>query len=436
MTDKNKLLTSYAEEYLRTHMIKDPFIIRSFAYSASMAGYSYSGKMVREIPYKNSPVKAIINCEGLVYGVSGFAEAVRNLVYFLDKAKINTTIDPHDKVGADGLKVENTKKGMVINKLANVEYVGNKKKIRIVMNVPNGIKRRDPEEYLIAYIMFETQDFPKNFIASLKEQKVNEIWTPSQFNVDNIKKAGWKKPIFRMPLGVDTNRFNPDKVKPLDHTQSPIGYFKDKFIFLSIMGWSERKGVKRLMEAYIREFSIHENVILYIKGGWYDENKALLEYMVAKQKVNKKDSPMVYIDFSRYSDEMLPSLYKSANAFVLPSLGEGWGLNYTEAMSMGLPTIGTQSTSMVDFMTQINSFPIRIEKMATEPDCDWITPDYIGRKFAIPDIDSLRKQMRDVYSYRNGYLKQPEYARQDMLTKFTWEKASDKWIERLKEIAK
>ena len=37
----------------------------------------------------------------------------------------------------------------------------------------------------------------------------------------------------------------------------------------------------------------------------------------------------------------LPRLYKGADAFVLPSRGEGWGRPHIEAMSMGLPTIAT-----------------------------------------------------------------------------------------------
>lgn len=37
----------------------------------------------------------------------------------------------------------------------------------------------------------------------------------------------------------------------------------------------------------------------------------------------------------------MPSLYKSADCFVLPTHGEGWGLPTMEAMAMGLPTITT-----------------------------------------------------------------------------------------------
>ena len=37
----------------------------------------------------------------------------------------------------------------------------------------------------------------------------------------------------------------------------------------------------------------------------------------------------------------LPKLYKAADAFVLPSRGEGWGRPHVEAMAMGLPVIAT-----------------------------------------------------------------------------------------------
>lgn len=36
----------------------------------------------------------------------------------------------------------------------------------------------------------------------------------------------------------------------------------------------------------------------------------------------------------------MPRLYKAADAFVLPSRGEGWGRPHVEAMSMALPVIG------------------------------------------------------------------------------------------------
>lgn len=57
----------------------------------------------------------------------------------------------------------------------------------------------------------------------------------------------------------------------------------------------------------------------------------------------------------------MPSLYKAADAFVLPTRGEGWGLPFMEAMAMGLPTIATNFSGHLDFMSEENAFLISIE---------------------------------------------------------------------------
>mmetsp|Transcript_27245 Transcript_27245/g.70013 ORF Transcript_27245/g.70013 Transcript_27245/m.70013 type:complete len:175 (+) Transcript_27245:1022-1546(+) len=59
---------------------------------------------------------------------------------------------------------------------------------------------------------------------------------------------------------------------------------------------------------------------------------------------------------SRMASRDMPKLYKAAQAFVLPSHGEGWGLPLMEAMAMELPTIGTKFGGNVDFMDPSCSF--------------------------------------------------------------------------------
>ena len=102
------------------------------------------------------------------------------------------------------------------------------------------------------------------------------------------------------------------------------------------------------------------------------------------------------------SDEELRQFYRAADAFVLPSRGEGWGrlkldlpssstLNLTsryltpkppnllnppnlfslydprgsrphvEAMAMGLPIIATNWSASTEYMTPDNSYPLEIE---------------------------------------------------------------------------
>lgn len=57
----------------------------------------------------------------------------------------------------------------------------------------------------------------------------------------------------------------------------------------------------------------------------------------------------------------MASLYRSADAFVLPSRGEGWGRPHVEAMAMGLPVIATNWSGSTEFLRPDASYPLPID---------------------------------------------------------------------------
>ena len=54
-------------------------------------------------------------------------------------------------------------------------------------------------------------------------------------------------------------------------------------------------------------------------------------------------------------------MYAGADVFVLPTRGEGWGLPIVEAMAMELPVIVTNHSGPTEYLTDANSFPLRID---------------------------------------------------------------------------
>jgi glycosyltransferase involved in cell wall biosynthesis len=362
--------------------------------------------------------KANVVCEGLMLGHSGFAEAMRNIALSIDSYGHNVKARILD---GDCIGISNTEKGKKLIELRNKEF--DDKKIWITMNYPLGIVTH--QAYNIGYAMFETEEFPRDFSIIL--QKQDEVWTPSTFCKEAMERSGLTN-VHVMPLGVDAERFNPKTVKPLERSPE----LEDKFIFLSIFGWSERKGCSLLVEAFAEEFQGCKDVALYLKGGWFNERKA--RRTVFNKLGSIVERPYIHIDFKLYSDEDLPRLYKMCDCFVMSTRGEGWGLEFSEAMAMEMPTIATRWGGQMEFMNDDNSYLIDIDGTKPCPECDWITPYYRGQNFADPNKECLKKLMRYVYENQKEAKEKGKYARQFMIENFTWEKSMQKVNKRINEI--
>ena len=76
-----------------------------------------------------------------------------------------------------------------------------------------------------------------------------------------------------------------------------------------------------------------------------------------------------------------------ADAFVLPTRGEGWGLPVMEAMAMALPVIVTNTSGCTQYLTHSNSFPL--------------TPTPTADGFSEPHVPQLQALMRKVFDSVN-----------------------------------
>lgn len=391
--------------------------------------------------------KLDVVCEGLMLGHSGFAKAMRNVTYGLDRTAGGNVNIKSVILDADCIGCGKTEQGRRILALSNNNNVGiGGGGFYITMNFPLGV-RHHPGFYNIPYIMYETVDFPKVFVDHLNNNHYDEIWTPSQFCKESMVRGGLDgNRIFVMPLGVDTGMFSRERADEPRYIPGNLGgILSDKFKFLTVMGYSERKGVSILIRAFVEEFGLGNGgrdagkVALYFKGGWYLSNKAVSEIdamVAAVPGLAVGNRPLISFDFNIYPDDVLASLYKACDCFVLPSRGEGWSLPMCEAMSMGLPTIGTRWSGNLEFMTDENSYLLNIDGFAEEPRCNWITHYYIGQKFAVPSVTHLRKLLRHVYEHREEAIGKGRIARECMVKNFDWSVSCARARDRLIEIAK
>ena len=115
-----------------------------------------------------------------------------------------------------------------------------------------------------------------------------------------------------------------------------------RFLFLSVGGLEPRKGGYELVEAFAEARShITPTPKLAIVGGHsFQDHAAYRDRCLRRAEELGLGDDLVLV--GTVSDEELPAWYHAADAFVLPSVNEGWGLVVLEAMAAGLPVIVTE----------------------------------------------------------------------------------------------
>lgn len=129
-----------------------------------------------------------------------------------------------------------------------------------------------------------------------------------------------------------------EKTKTMSETLSNHHIISPFILFVGTL--QPRKNIEGLIHAFskVKEKNPDLQLVIIGRKGWlYDE------ILAAPQKYGvEKD--VKFLDFVK--DEELPTFYKNAVCFVLPSLYEGFGLPVLEAMKYGCPVITSNISSM------------------------------------------------------------------------------------------
>lgn len=130
--------------------------------------------------------------------------------------------------------------------------------------------------------------------------------------------------------------------------------------FLYIGSWRPRKNILRLIQAF-RLFLRKNPDYLLVLGGGKDTRFINLEEEIKK---NNLEENVVLTDF--ISQEEKVALYKRAQAFLFPSLYEGFGLPVLEAQSLGVPLLTSNISSLPEVAGDGALFvdPYNIESIA------------------------------------------------------------------------
>jgi glycosyltransferase involved in cell wall biosynthesis len=159
------------------------------------------------------------------------------------------------------------------------------------------------------------------------------VITVSEFSKKEISNH-YKYPLENISViynAVD-NRFKAKKGK--DKTLEPY--------LLAVSSINYHKNYSRMIDAFLSLYkSKKTNISLFIIGGTGQS--------YVKQRYDiEKDIPVCFL--GRVSDDELISLYQNAEAFVFPSLYEGFGIPLLEAQTCGCPVISSNTAAMPEVL--------------------------------------------------------------------------------------
>lgn len=353
----------------------------------------------------------------LVEGKSGYAVSAKNFMLALDKQGVDVR---YRYVYGRNTPVPYKESGVSDDYRINVIRKRKMKKgyPQVVYGVADVFHKNDGR-YKIGYTMLETTGIPDSWVKECN--RMDEIWVPSTFNVKTFRDSGVRVPIYVMPLGVDTGYYNPDVVSYKKH---------DKYTFLSVFEWGERKAPEILLKAYSRAFKGTDEVVLVCKVN-NNDSSVHVENEIRKLGLPEDGPEIVFIYNTEFDDYQMPTLYRSADCFVTATRGEGWGMPILEAMACGLPAIATDWSAQMDFLNENTGFPVEVEKLVdAHAKCTY----YEGFQWAQVKEEHLIQRMRYVYEHREEAVRMGQRACEYVQKEFTWDRSAEKMVKRLLEI--
>ena len=167
--------------------------------------------------------------------------------------------------------------------------------------------------------------------------------------------------------GVDTRRYTalPDESDLLIRQRHGLtaGKACPAPLFLMVGGVEERKNTQRALEAFIAFRKTHPGAQLAIVGGasLLNHDGCARQFNATLQASGLQSGPgQAVVVTGAVADADMPALFRTADALLMPSLREGFGLVVLEALASGTPVVASRIAPFTEYLG--------------DEDCTWADP--------------------------------------------------------------
>ncbi len=286
--------------------------------------------------------------------------------------------------------------------------------------------------YNIAYWTWELSRFPDEWVQNAR--LVHEIWVPSSFVQEAVSSAA-SIPVIVMPHSIELPKEEEGVEGTVQRDVMQVlgmgrGGGKSRFTFLTIFDFHSmmaRKNPEAAIAAYRLAFEAGDGCMLIIKTAHGDVYPKELSYL-KRLAEGRQDIQIV--------DKVLPreevwNIMSGCDCYVSLHRSEGFGLTIAEAMALGKPVVATGYSGNMDFMTPLNSYPVKYNLIDIER-------DYVvyrkGSVWADADVESAAHAMRSIYDDYDAAKKIGEAATRDVRELFNPEVIGGRIRKRLEEV--
>jgi glycosyltransferase involved in cell wall biosynthesis len=364
---------------------------------------------------------------GLFFDRSGYANEARTYLFALRDAGVAAFANPYrwppPRVVIGGGRDEQ------LDACATEELP---RRFVHVCHLPAMAVQRHPAAVAnVARTMWETDRLPDERAESVAS--MDEIWVPKPQNVEVFAAAGIdRRRIHIIPAAIDDELYG--TLLPRRQIEGAHG-----FVFLSLFAWSRRKGWDVLVRAYVEEFGPGEDVTLVLAvspspGQPIERSQAQLEdYLHNELGRSLAGCPrIVWLPLENVPPHEVAHVYRGADAYVMPTRGEGAALPISEAMASALPVIVTRDC--VSYVDDRTAFLVDHSWSDIE-EWGWNEfPAFRGHRWAEPDRQQVRDAMRRVIDDRDEAHRRAAAGREHVLAHLAKPVVAAQVIERLQAL--
>lgn len=177
-----------------------------------------------------------------------------------------------------------------------------------------------------------------NFSWKFAMKRADVLTAISNYLLERGKSFGFKGEKYLVPNGVDIDTFKVeiDKLK----IREDLGFSEDDIVLVTTSRLVQKNGIADVVEALT---FLPENIKFIIIGsGPLQESLRLMTSSL------KLDARVKFLGFIPQKD--IPKYLVVSDIFIRPSLSEGFGNSFIEAMAVDLPVIATPVGGIVDFL--------------------------------------------------------------------------------------